>query len=181
MVDDPLLIAGREFRSRLITGTGKYPSFDVMRNAVVASGEAADMKYPPRAVAIDANPNSPTYWHGAFGKIPRFFNSPLLWTQPAAERAAANTLARAIGASYTADLTAVPVNPINGQPIGAPLHGVVTDEHLAAINSAGVVARGHKLQQLFDAAGVLQASQDDKISAGTLGHDDFTRVVNCGQ
>ena len=35
---DPLVIAGREFRSRLITGTGKYPSFDVMREAVVASG-----------------------------------------------------------------------------------------------------------------------------------------------
>ena len=37
-ISDPLVIAGREFRSRLITGTGKYPSFDVMRDAVVASG-----------------------------------------------------------------------------------------------------------------------------------------------
>lgn len=81
----------------------------------------------------------------------------------------------------TADLTAVPVNPLTGQPIGAPLHGVVTDEHLAEVNAAGVVARGHKLQQLFDAAGVLQASQEDKISAGTFGHDDFRRVVNCGE
>ena len=36
-IHDPLVIAGREFRSRLITGTGKYPSFDVMREAVVAS------------------------------------------------------------------------------------------------------------------------------------------------
>jgi len=35
---DPLTIAGREFRSRLITGTGKYPSFETMRDAVVASG-----------------------------------------------------------------------------------------------------------------------------------------------
>jgi thiazole synthase len=34
---DPLTIAGREFRSRLITGTGKYPSFEAMRDAVVAS------------------------------------------------------------------------------------------------------------------------------------------------
>ena len=81
----------------------------------------------------------------------------------------------------TADLTAVPVNPNTGQPIGAPLHGVVTDDHVAEINAAGVVARGHKLQQLFDGAGVLQASQDDKISAGTIGRDAFTRVVNCGQ
>jgi thiazole synthase len=37
-VNDPLTIAGRELRSRLITGTGKYPSFEVMRDAVVASG-----------------------------------------------------------------------------------------------------------------------------------------------
>jgi thiazole synthase len=37
-MNDPLVIAGREFRSRLITGTGKYPSFEVMRDAVVASG-----------------------------------------------------------------------------------------------------------------------------------------------
>jgi thiazole synthase len=37
-VSDPLVIAGRELRSRLITGTGKYPSLEVMRDAVVASG-----------------------------------------------------------------------------------------------------------------------------------------------
>ena len=35
---DPLVIAGREFRSRLITGTGKYDSFAVMGAAVEASG-----------------------------------------------------------------------------------------------------------------------------------------------
>ena len=37
-MDDPLVIAGRELRSRLITGTGKYPSPEAMRDAVVASG-----------------------------------------------------------------------------------------------------------------------------------------------
>ncbi|MDH4064585.1 MAG: thiazole synthase [Acidobacteriota bacterium] len=38
---DPFVIAGREFRSRLIVGTGKYPSHEVMRAAHEASG--ADM------------------------------------------------------------------------------------------------------------------------------------------
>src|SRR6188768_4335413 len=38
---DPLVIAGREFASRLIVGTGKYPSFQVMQRAHDASG--ADM------------------------------------------------------------------------------------------------------------------------------------------
>jgi thiazole synthase len=35
---DPLVIAGRAFRSRLIVGTGKFGSFEVMRDALDASG-----------------------------------------------------------------------------------------------------------------------------------------------
>src|SRR5918999_5913293 len=35
---DLLVIAGREFRSRLIVGTGKYSSFSVMQRAHEASG-----------------------------------------------------------------------------------------------------------------------------------------------
>src|SRR5262245_39332203 len=35
---DALLIAGRTFDSRLVVGTGKYPSHDVMRRAHDASG-----------------------------------------------------------------------------------------------------------------------------------------------
>jgi thiazole synthase len=41
MVSDPLVIAGRTFGSRLIVGTGKYPSHAVMADAHRASG--ADM------------------------------------------------------------------------------------------------------------------------------------------
>jgi thiazole synthase len=37
-MNDTLTIAGREFRSRLITGTGKYDTFETMRDAVVESG-----------------------------------------------------------------------------------------------------------------------------------------------
>jgi thiazole synthase len=37
-VNDPLVIAGREFGSRLITGTGKYPDFETMHGSVEASG-----------------------------------------------------------------------------------------------------------------------------------------------
>jgi thiazole synthase len=39
--NDSLILAGRAFASRLIVGTGKYPSFEVMRKAHGASG--ADM------------------------------------------------------------------------------------------------------------------------------------------
>jgi thiazole synthase len=38
MHSDPLVLAGRAFGSRLIVGTGKYPSFQVMREAHQASG-----------------------------------------------------------------------------------------------------------------------------------------------
>lgn len=36
--DSPLTIAGRSFRSRLMTGTGKYANFEVMRQSVARSG-----------------------------------------------------------------------------------------------------------------------------------------------
>src|SRR5213083_2675047 len=41
MTSDPLVIAGRTFGSRLVVGTGKYPSHAVMADAHIASG--ADM------------------------------------------------------------------------------------------------------------------------------------------
>src|SRR3970282_531004 len=38
MNNDPLIIAGKEFRSRLIVGTGKYRTMEEMRDAIDASG-----------------------------------------------------------------------------------------------------------------------------------------------
>jgi thiazole synthase len=38
MTDDPLTIAGKPFRSRLILGTGRYRSMDEQREAIEASG-----------------------------------------------------------------------------------------------------------------------------------------------
>lgn len=38
MNKDPLIIGGREFTSRLFVGTGKFPSPDIMQEAVIASG-----------------------------------------------------------------------------------------------------------------------------------------------
>jgi thiazole synthase len=35
--DDPLIIAGRKFNSRLMTGTGKYPNIEIMQQSVEAS------------------------------------------------------------------------------------------------------------------------------------------------
>jgi len=38
MNDTLLVLGGKEFESRLIVGTGKYPSFELMREAIEASG-----------------------------------------------------------------------------------------------------------------------------------------------
>jgi len=38
MESDPLIIAGRGFRSRLMVGTGKFPSAEALRAALEASG-----------------------------------------------------------------------------------------------------------------------------------------------
>jgi thiazole synthase len=38
MKDTPLVLGGKEFQSRLIVGTGKYPSFEIMKEAIEASG-----------------------------------------------------------------------------------------------------------------------------------------------
>ena len=37
-IEDALLIAGKTFRSRLMTGTGKYRTFEEMRHSIAASG-----------------------------------------------------------------------------------------------------------------------------------------------
>lgn len=38
VAEDPLVIAGRTFHSRLMTGTGKYRNFEQMRQSIAASG-----------------------------------------------------------------------------------------------------------------------------------------------
>lgn len=85
-------------------------SRDGVYNAVVAFGEAADTTAPPRAMAVDANPNSPTYWDGTFGKVPRFYSSPFITTDAQAQSAAVAILRQSLGLPYSVDFTAVP-NP----------------------------------------------------------------------
>ena len=87
--------------SRALTREGVY-------NAVVASGEAADTEAPPRAVVVDANPESPTFWDGDFGKVPRFYGSPFITTEAQALAAAESLLRQAIGLPYSVDFTMVP-------------------------------------------------------------------------
>src|SRR5262245_42237937 len=56
---DPLLIAGRSYRSRLLIGTGKYRDFAQTREAVVASG-AEIVTVAIRRTNIGQDPNAPS-------------------------------------------------------------------------------------------------------------------------
>ena len=69
-------------------------------NAVVAQGEATDTDQPAWAVAIDANPRSPTYFYGRFGPIPKYFTSSFMTTDDQAAAAAEAILRRQLGLPY---------------------------------------------------------------------------------
>lgn len=83
---------------------------DGVYNAIVATGEPAGEDPPVRGVALDLNPNSPTYWNGPFGKVPKFYSSTFLTTDDQCTTAAAAMLARQLGVPYSVNFDAVP-NP----------------------------------------------------------------------
>ena len=58
-LDDPLVIAGRAYRSRLLVGTGKYKDFRETRAAIEASG-AQIVTVAIRRTNIGQNPNEPS-------------------------------------------------------------------------------------------------------------------------
>lgn len=79
-------------------------------NAVVATGERTDDVPPVRAVISDDDPLSPTQYGGPFGKVPRFYSSPLLNSVSAAGAAARKILDRTRALNRQTQLTCVP-NP----------------------------------------------------------------------
>lgn len=56
--DSPLIIAGQEFKSRLLVGTGKYKDMDETRDAIAASG-AEIVTVAVRRTNIGQNPDEP--------------------------------------------------------------------------------------------------------------------------
>lgn len=68
-------------------------------NRVIATGENTSETAPARGVATDNNPLSPTYYHGPFGKVPRFYTSPFITTDAQAASAAQKILDDELGTS----------------------------------------------------------------------------------
>jgi hypothetical protein len=102
-------------------------------NAVVVTGEAPGAGSPVRAVAYDLNPASPTLWGGQFGKVPRFYGSSFITTEPQAQVAANAMLLRALGLPHVVDFQAIanaalePLDPVLIEgPDGANVHVLET-------------------------------------------------------
>lgn len=124
--------------ARRLTRQGVY-------NAVVASGEATPDQLPVTSLVTDNNPNSPTYWSGRFGRVPRFYYSSFITTVAAATSAATSILQQAIGLPYSISLNAVPnpaLEPYDAIEIVAPdttdVH--VIDSIVIPLSSSGVMS-----------------------------------------
>lgn len=89
-------------------------SRDGVYNGVIASGEPVGDLEPVRGVALDLEPTSPTYWEGAFGKVPRFFSSSFITTFDQANNAARSMLIKARGIPYVVQMGSVPNPALEG-------------------------------------------------------------------
>ncbi|WP_405747861.1 DUF5047 domain-containing protein [Streptomyces canus] len=90
--------------NRAMSSAGVY-------NAVLARGEnTSDNVAPVSYMAIDGDPDSPTYWAGPFGHRPMFYTSSTLTTTSACQNAATLKLAQAKAPNATGDISSLP-NP----------------------------------------------------------------------
>jgi hypothetical protein len=89
---------------------GREISDEGVYNAVVVTGEALDTVTPSSAVAYDNNSDSPTYWNGDFGKVPRFYSSSFITTDEQAQVTANAMLRNNLGVPYNVDFQSI-VNP----------------------------------------------------------------------
>lgn len=82
-----------------------------VNNGVLARGEnTAENVAPVSYLAVDGDPNSPTYWAGPFGRRPMFYTSSTLTTTSACQNAATLKLAQAKAPNATGDISSLP-NP----------------------------------------------------------------------
>lgn len=96
------------------------------KNAWVVTGEAGDTAPPARGVAVDNNPNSPTYYYGRFGPVPGYFSSPFITSSPQAISSAVSLLKKSLGLPYQVDVENIvnpAVEPFDVVSVGYPVAG----------------------------------------------------------
>lgn len=86
-------------------------SSDGVYNGVLARGEnTAENVSPVSYLAVDNDPNSPTYWSGPYGRRPMFYSSSTLTSVNACTQAANLKLAQAKAPNASGDISSLP-NP----------------------------------------------------------------------
>lgn len=79
-------------------------------NAMVVNGEPPDGGVPAYGVARDTDPNSPTFYGGPFGKVPKFFSSQFLTTDAQAQAVANGMLVDGLSGNQSVNVDCIP-NP----------------------------------------------------------------------
>lgn len=110
-------------------------------NVIVARGEAQDGTAPVQAVAMDEDPSSPTYagtgpGTSPYGRVTRFFSSPLIETEPQAQSAADTILTQSAGAGAAYTLVR-PYDPTIDAGDAVSLEGVALAVDVVTVDIAG--------------------------------------------
>jgi hypothetical protein len=79
-------------------------------NGVIITAESTSNSTPAYGEAWDLNPESPTYFLGRYGRVPRFETSKTVTTNDQAQAMAAGLLLRELGVTVQREITMVP-NP----------------------------------------------------------------------
>jgi hypothetical protein len=110
---DPIVVELTEGEGGVVVSGGGRVDLDraATYNAVVATGENTSNGAVYRAMVVDDDPTSPTYWDGRFGHKPRFYSSPFIGSDAQAAAAAAGILRDELGLSRRLSIAVVP-NPV---------------------------------------------------------------------
>lgn len=187
--------------SGVLVSAGRSLSREGVFNGVLATGEALDTEPPVRGLAVDNNPDSPTYWSGPFGRVTREFASPLLTTTAQCVLAASTILRRSMGLPYNVDVSAVP-NPalepddpiaigFEGAPVVVEPELIVGDSFSrTVVDGPGVTESGHgwsaptgTTPAIQVANGVLTRALDPNtvaflLNTSATGQRDFDAAVD---
>lgn len=101
---------GTEEPAVLLSARKGWSRDDVANRWIVTGENSDDGTPPPRAVATDSNPLSPTYYDGDFGKVPKFVTSEFITDATQAQAAADGYLNLNLGIAQAIDFGII-VNP----------------------------------------------------------------------
>lgn len=105
--DSPLWLY-TEGSDTILLGTSRRISDDPGYNGVIMTAESTTLATPLRSEVWDTDPQSPTYYLGAYGSVPKFLSSPYVATQDQCDAAAAVELKRELGVTENVQFAVVP-------------------------------------------------------------------------